>query len=130
MRHLLNTLYILTDDRYLSLDGENIVLQEGNDVRGRYPLHTLEGIACFWLPGDQPRVDGGMREAGISCAFIRRRDDFRPGVRGKPGNVLLRRQQYRTADDLEGSCRIARHMLIGRCTTAAGSWSGRCGIMD
>ena len=43
MRHLLNTLYILTDDRYLSLDGENIVLQEGNDVRGRYPLHTLEG---------------------------------------------------------------------------------------
>lgn len=43
MKKLLNTLYITTPDRWLSLDGENIVISEkGNEV-GRLPLHNLFG---------------------------------------------------------------------------------------
>lgn len=115
MRHLLNTLYILTDDRYLSLDGENIVLQEGDGVRGRYPLHTLEGIACFGYRGISPALMAACAERGISLCFYTPEGRFQARVCGDSrGNVLLRRQQYRTADDLEGSCRIARHMLIGK----------------
>ena len=69
----------------------------------------------LWLPGDQPRVDGGMREAGDFPVLLYAGGTISgPVCGGKPGNVLLRWQQYRTADDLEGSCRIARHMLIGK----------------
>ena len=30
------------------------------------------------------------------------------------GNVLLRRKQYRVADDMSDSCKIARHMIFGK----------------
>ena len=37
MKKLLNTLYINTPDRYLSLDGETVVISaEGNEIRSEY----------------------------------------------------------------------------------------------
>ena len=65
MRHLLNTLYILTDDRYLALEGENIVLQEGERTAARFPLHTLEGIACFGYRGISPALMAACAERDI-----------------------------------------------------------------
>ena len=47
MRRLLNTLYVFTEDAYLALDGENVVVRRGEGELGRVPLHTLEGILCF-----------------------------------------------------------------------------------
>ena len=47
MRHLLNTLYVFTEDAYLMLDGENVVVRRDGAELGRVPLHTLEGILCF-----------------------------------------------------------------------------------
>lgn len=51
MRKLLNTLYVMTESCYLSLDGENIVIQDGEKTLGRFPLHTLENIVCFTYKG-------------------------------------------------------------------------------
>ena len=46
------------------------------------------------------------------------------------GNVLLRRKQYRVADDPSQSCRLARMMIFGKVsTTPAGAWSAPAGIM-
>ena len=42
MRRLLNTLFVLTEDSYLSLDGENVVLNREKAEMARFPLHTLE----------------------------------------------------------------------------------------
>ena len=48
MRKLLNTLYIMSSDSYLRLDGENVVVtRSDNNVPVRIPLHNLEGIVCF-----------------------------------------------------------------------------------
>ncbi len=44
MKHLLNTLYILSEDIYLALDGENITANRTGQVAARYPLHTLQNI--------------------------------------------------------------------------------------
>ena len=41
MRHLLNTLFVTSEDIYLTLDGENIVANRDKTVIARYPLHTL-----------------------------------------------------------------------------------------
>ena len=38
MRHLLNTLYITSEDLYLSLDGENVVVNREKQEVARYPL--------------------------------------------------------------------------------------------
>ena len=41
MRHLLNTLFVTSEDIYLSLDGENVVASREKTVVAHYPLHTL-----------------------------------------------------------------------------------------
>ena len=47
MRKLLNTLYVTSENSYLALDGENIVILEDSTEIGRLPLHNLEGIVSF-----------------------------------------------------------------------------------
>ena len=47
MKKLLNTLYVTSENSYLSLDGENIVVFEDKKEVGRLPLHNLEGIVSF-----------------------------------------------------------------------------------
>ena len=40
MKKLLNTLYITSENSYLALDGENMVILEDEKVKGRVPLHN------------------------------------------------------------------------------------------
>ena len=47
MKKLLNTLYVTSEDSYLSLDGENIVVSEQGSEIGRLPLHNMEGVVSF-----------------------------------------------------------------------------------
>lgn len=63
MKKLLNTLYVTSENSYLALDGENIVIYEEQEERGRLPLHNLEGIVSFGYRGTSPaltRVDGRL----------------------------------------------------------------------
>ena len=41
MKKLMNSLYILTPDAYLTLDGENVVVKKDGAEMGRFPLHSL-----------------------------------------------------------------------------------------
>ena len=54
MRKLLNTLFITSEDAYLSLDGENVVVSREHMEIGRFPLHTLQGILSFTYAGASP----------------------------------------------------------------------------
>ena len=47
MKKLLNTLYVTSENSYLALDGENVVLLDQEKEAGRIPLHNLEGIVSF-----------------------------------------------------------------------------------
>ena len=47
MRKLLNTLFVLTAESYLTLDGENIVVNIDKKETARFPLHNFEAILCF-----------------------------------------------------------------------------------
>lgn len=51
MRHLLNTLFVMSEDAYLSLDGENVLVNREKQVTGRFPLHNLSCIICFSYAG-------------------------------------------------------------------------------
>lgn len=58
MKRLLNTLYVTGKNRYLSLDGENVVVLEEQKEIGRVPLHNLQGIVTFGYTGASPALMG------------------------------------------------------------------------
>ena len=119
MRRLLNTLFVLSENAYLSLDGENVVVSQDRQETARFALHTLEGILCFSYAGASPALMGGCAERGISLAFFTPRGRFLARIAGETrGNVLLRQQQYRAADDPFASCRHARGFLLGKVYNA------------
>lgn len=115
MRKLLNTLYVMTENCYLSLDGENIVIQDGEKTLGRFPLHTLENIICFTYKGASPALMGACAERRIGMSFFSPRGAFLARVIGKEyGNVLLRKEQYRISDDNGKSIGYAKNMIVGK----------------
>lgn len=115
MRHLLNTLFVTSEDSYIRLDGENIVIQNGEVVVARFPLHTLEGILYFGYKGASPSLMGACAKRNINLAFLSPRGRFLCRVTGQThGNVLLRKKQYRMSDDPRESCRLARLFLLGK----------------
>ena len=115
MRKLLNTLYVNTPDAYLSLDGENVVVLKDDAALTRVPLHNLEGIVTFGYTGASPALMGACAGRGIALSFCTAHGRFLAGVAGETqGNVVLRRTQYRFADDDERSLGIARNILIGK----------------
>lgn len=122
MRHLLNTLFVNSEDIYLSLDGENVVANRGKQEVARYPLHILSGIVSFSYAGASPALMGACVQRDVSLAFCTPRGRFLARVSGESsGNVLLRRTQYRVADDPGPCCRIARNMIFGKVHNAR--WS-------
>lgn len=115
MRKLLNTLYVMTDSCYLTLDGENIVIQNGEKTLARFPLHTLENIICFTYKGATPALMGACAERKIGMSFFSPRGAFLARVVGKEyGNVLLRKEQYRISDDDTRSVAYAKNMIVGK----------------
>ncbi len=115
MRRLRNTLYIFTEDAYLSLDGENVVAKARGSEIGRVPLHTLESIVSFSYSGASPAFMGACVERGIGLSFFDKRGRFLAGVCGvSRGNVLLRRSQYEISRNEEESVRIAKNFIVGK----------------
>lgn len=122
MRQLLNTLFVTSEEVYLSLDGENVVANRDGEAVARYPLHTLQSIVSFSYSGASPALMGACARREIGLAFCSPRGKFLARVTGPAqGNVLLRRMQYRAADDPAQSCRIARNMIFGKVYNAR--WS-------
>lgn len=119
MRKLLGTLYVTTPDAYLSLDGENIVISVKQEEIKRIPLHNLENIVSFGYQGASPALMRHVCECGIGMAFFKPSGQFMCRVEGeRHGNVLLRREQYRIADDEKRSLPIARNMIGAKTVNA------------
>lgn len=115
MRKLLNTLYITSNDYYLSLDGENVVIVQGKKEIGRLPLHNLEAVVTCGYAGASPALMEKCAAENISMVFLSATGRFRAKVTGKTyGNILLRRTQYRMADDKKRSLEIAVNFMTGK----------------
>lgn len=115
MRKLLNTLYVTTPGAYLSKDGENIVIKVENHERFRIPVHNIEGIICFGFLGASPSLMAMCAERNIALSFLSESGYFLGRISGPvSGNVLLRRKQYRLADDHIFSSEISRIFIAGK----------------
>jgi len=115
MKRLLNTLYVLTEDSYLSFENENVVVLRDDDVLGRFPLLNIESICYFGYKGASPRLLSECVNRGIDFCFFGRNGAFYARVSGESkGNILLRKAQYRAAENPEIACAIARNFIVGK----------------
>jgi len=115
VKKLLNTLYISSQGAYVHKEGETVVVEREQKKVLQLPIHTLSSIVCFGNVLCSPFLLGFCAERDVSVAYLTEHGRFLASVRGPvSGNVLLRRQQYRLADDLTSSRNIAAHIITGK----------------
>lgn len=115
MKKHLNTLFVTTQGAYLSKEGETVVVRVQKEIRLRVPIHTIGGLVCFGNVLCSPFLMGFCAENDVSISFLSERGRFLARVQGPvSGNVLLRREQYRRADDEKASIEVAKNVLAGK----------------
>ena len=115
MKPLLNTLYVTTPGAWLARDGETVAVRVEQETKLRVPIHNLESIVCFGPVSCSPFLMGLCGERGVGLSFLTEHGRFLARVNGPvSGNVLLRRQQYRLADQEAGTASIARAAVLAK----------------
>lgn len=122
MKTHLNTLFVTLEGAYLRRDGQAVEIRHEGQTKLRVPLHNLDGIACFgWDVTASAALMSACAEANVALSFHCPHGKFLAAPRGfTNGNILLRRAQYRAADDPALSTRAARHFVsakIHNCRT-------------
>lgn len=121
MRRLLNTLYVTLYGAYVRKDGLNVVVELDNVEKMRVPVHLLGSVALFGRVSLSPALMGSLAEAGVVCAFFGMNGRFLARVEGPvSGNVLLRREQYRQADDPAQCVAIVRSIVSAKALNQRG----------
>lgn len=119
MRKMLNTLFVTSEEAYLALENENVVVYRDSERAAQYPLQVLEGILCFSYKGASPALMGECVRRGIGLSFLTPSGRLLARATGESqGNVLLRKEQYRVSDSPERSCRVARNFIFGKVYNA------------
>jgi CRISPR-associated protein Cas1 len=115
MRRHLNTIYVTSEQAWLRKDGANLVVEVDNTERGRAPMHLIEGVVSFGRAGASPALLAACAEAGIAMSFLTPNGKFQARMEGpRTGNVLLRRTQYRWADDPARAVAIVRGIVAAK----------------
>ena len=119
MKRLLNTLYVTTLESHLSREGDTVLVKVDGEVKLQVPVHTLGSIVCFGPVFCTPALMGFCSERNVTITFLSVYGRFLARVQGRvSGNVLLRREQYRRADDAEFSAYFARNIVLAKISNS------------
>ena len=115
MRKLLNTLYVTTPESYLSKDGENVVVSINQKEVFRICALNIEAIVTFGYMGASPGLMKLCADRGIGLTFLSPHGRFISRIQGQVrGNVLLRKEQYRLADNEDASTELTKICIAGK----------------
>ena len=113
MKQHLNTLFVFTQGAYLRKSGRRWWSASTGRI-ARVPLLNLGSIVCLGRVALSPQLMGACAQNGIAISYMTEQGRFLAAVNGfTPGNVLLRREQYRRADEAAASA-AARCYVIGK----------------
>jgi CRISPR-associated protein Cas1 len=108
----LNTLYITSDDAYVSKERETFVVEIEHKKVFQAPIHSIENIVCFGFKALTPAIMAFCAENNVGVSYLSEQGKFLARVQGRQqGNVLLRRAQYAMADNESESLTIARPII-------------------
>lgn len=115
MKKHLNTLYITSDDAYMSKERETFVVEVNRQKVFQAPIHSIENIVCFGFKPMTPALMSFCAEHNVGVSFLSETGRFLARVHGpQQGNVLLRKAQYAMADHEEQSLAIARPIVAAK----------------
>lgn len=119
MKQHLNTLFIQTDGAYIARRGETLLVRVEDQDRLRVPIHTIGGVVAFGRVNASTSALALCAEQGVAVSLCSENGRLLARVSGfTPGNVLLRRDQYRKADDLDASLAIAAPIVAAKIANA------------
>jgi CRISPR-associated protein Cas1 len=115
MKRLLNTLYVTTQGTYLAREGDAVLVRTDTETKLRVPIHTIGGIVCFGRVSCSPSLMGLCGRNNVSIAHLTENGRFLARIQGPvSGNVVLRREQYRKADDESFCAGVARSVVLAK----------------
>lgn len=119
MKRFLNTLFVTSDDIYLSLHDENVEALKDKKSLQKVPLQNLENIISFSYKGASPALLGECAKRHIGFSFMTPNGKFLARIAGYDnGNIILRKSQYRISDNKEASLKIARLVITAKIYNA------------
>ncbi len=115
MKKHLNTLYITSDDAYVSKERETFVVEVDHEKVFQAPIHSIENIVCFGFKALTPALMAFCAENNVGVSYLSEYGKFLARVSGpQQGNVLLRRAQYAIADNEPQCLAIARPIIAAK----------------
>ncbi len=119
MKRILNTLYVTTQGAYLRKEGESVLVRIEKETKLRLPLLSLSGIVTFGNVLCSPFLLGACAKSEISVSMLTENGRYLGSFRGAAsGNVLLRRTQFRWADDKDKTDDVVRSFVSGKVVNA------------
>lgn len=82
MKRYLNTLFVTTQDTWLSKQGECVELHHDGQRLGTIPLHTLQSIACFGRVSCSPYLLEHCAALGVTVSWFSESGRFMASVQG------------------------------------------------
>jgi len=117
MQKLLNTLFVSTQGSYLLKKGQSVIVNFKKSTLMRLPIHNISAIVCFGNVGISPYLMDLCMRNNVYVSILSKYGRFIARIQGPiSGNVLLRRAQYRKADDEKSVTEVAYAILIGKIT--------------
>jgi CRISP-associated protein Cas1 len=115
MKRHLNTLFVTTDGSYLAKEGECLTVRMEGRPKTRIPIAGIESVVCLGRVSHSPQALEHCAVNGVALIHLTETGRFMARLEGPvSGNVLVRRTQYRWADDAGYSARLTRGFLTGK----------------
>ena len=122
MEVIQNTLYVMTDGAYVRRDHLSVLVEVERETKLGVPIHNLQAVVLFGNVMASPSALQLCAEAGVSVAFLTQTGRFLARVDAPcSGNVLLRREQFRLADQPQAALHLGRGFVVGKLRNARAS---------
>lgn len=114
-----NTLFVTTERAYLRSRGLSLEVVVAGRPKAAVPLHNLHAVTLFGPTSVSSEVLRRCVEAGVSVTFLSASGRLVARVDAPAsGNVLLRRRQFRLADDPAASLGIGKSVVAAKLANA------------
>jgi CRISPR-associated protein Cas1 len=110
-----NTLYLTTQNSYVSRDHLTLRIEVDRELKLAVPIHHLESVCIFGQSLVSPAALELCWEHGVPVNYFSENGYFMGRWEGVANtSVMLRRAQYRAADNPQAAALIARQCVAGK----------------